>query len=201
MTDKTDLDDDSPVHPMPEPGPDNPEGMSSIDRLPLMIHSQYIKDLSFENPNAPLPLQKAAGKPRVDVDLAMDAKKLEMEGYEDAYEVVLHVNLKVVRGTVVTFVAELEYGMMVTLDQVPEEKIHPLLLIEMPTYMFPYVREIIANITQKAGFYPFMMAPVNFKALYRKRFGGPRPAVTTRDAPAEDAEKSKAEKGKAKETA
>lgn len=156
------------------PGPDMPEGVASIDRLPVMIHGQYIKDLSFENPNAPMPLRKSDGPPAIDVDFSMDARKVDVPGYEDAYEVVLYVSVNAKKGDLTTFIAELEYGMMVTLQDVPADKVHPLLLIEMPNYMFPYVRQIISDMTQQAGYLPFYLTPVNFKALYRKRFGGPQ---------------------------
>ena len=147
------------------PPPDLPEDAGSIDRLPVVIHAQYIRDLSFENPNAPMPLKKADGEPNINID-----------GFSNAYEVVLNVTAKATKGEMVTFIVEIEYGMMVTVDDVPEDKIHPLLLIEMPNYMFPYVRQIVSDVTQKAGYMPLLLAPVNFKALYRKRFGGP--AVT-----------------------
>lgn len=174
---------------MTMPGPDMPENVGSVDRLPVTIHAQYIKDLSFENPNAPMPLRKGDGKPALDVDFMMDARKIEMEGYEDAYEVSLRVSANAKKGDLTTFIVELEYGMMVTLQDVPEDKIHPLLLIEMPGYLFPYVRQIISELTQQAGYMPFLLTPVNFKALYRKRFGGPQATAHGRVAQAEAAEK------------
>lgn len=158
------------------PAPDMPEGVQSIDRLPVTIHSQYIKDLSFENPNAPMPLKKNDGKPAIDVDFSMDVKKIEVEGYENAYEVVLYISVNAKKGDLTTFILELEYGLMATLENVPEDKIHPLLLIEMPNYMFPYARQIVSDMTQAAGYMPFLLTPVNFKGLYRKRFGGPQVA-------------------------
>lgn len=169
------------------PGPDMPDGMSSIDRLPVTIQAQYIKDLSFENPNAPMPLRKSEGQPGVAVDFSMDARKLEIEGFTDTYEVVLYVSVHARKGEATSFILELEYAMMVTLNDVPEDKVHPLLLIEMPHYLFPYVRQIVSDLTQQAGFMPFMLTPVNFKALYRKRFGGPQPAVHARQSEKETA--------------
>ncbi len=156
------------------PPPDMPEGVSSVDRLPVIIHAQYIRDLSFENPNAPMPLRKAAGESKIDVDFSMDARQVEVPGYENSYEVALYVSVHAKKGEMSTFIIELEYGMMVTLQDVPADKIHPLLLIEMPNYMFPYVRAIVSDLTQQAGYLPFFLSPVNFKALYRKRFGGPQ---------------------------
>lgn len=155
------------------PPPDMPDDVGAIDRLPVVIHAQYIRDLSFENPNAPMPLKKAEGEPNISIEFGMDARKVEVDGFSNSYEVVLNVTAKATKGEMVTFIVEIEYGMMVTVDDVPEDKIHPLLLIEMPNYMFPYVRQIVSDVTQKAGYMPLLLAPVNFKALYRKRFGGP----------------------------
>ncbi len=167
------------------PGPDIPENMHSIDRLPVTIHAQYIKDLSFENPNAPMPLTKSDGKPAIGVDFSMDARKVEVKDFENAYEVALYVSVNAKKGDITTFLLELEYGMMVTLENVPEDKVHPLLLIEMPNYLFPYARQIVSDMTQAAGYMPFLLSPVNFKALYRKRFGGPK-AGNPGDTPAKD---------------
>jgi preprotein translocase subunit SecB len=156
------------------PGPDMPDGMSSIDRMPITIHAQYIKDLSFENPNAPMPLRKSDGKSQINVDFSMDAQEVELEGLENTYEVTLFVNVHARKGDITSFLIELEYAMALSVHDVPEDKIHPLLLIEMPHYLFPFGRQIVSDLTQSAGFMPFMLAPVNFKALYRKRFGGPQ---------------------------
>lgn len=175
-----------------KPGPLPNEGQS-IDRLPVVIHAQYIRDFSFENPNAPMPLQKGEGKPSIAVDFSMDARKLENPDIKDAYEVVLYVSVKAAKGESVTFIAELEYGMMVSVQDVPEDKVHPLLLIEMPNYMFPYVRQIISDVTANAGYMPFYLTPVNFKALYRKQFGGPKP-TTIQTAKGDSAPEAETEK-------
>ena len=175
-----------------KPGADVPDGMNSVDRLPVTIHAQYIKDLSFENPNAPFPLQRAEGAPDIKVDFSMDAQKIELEGYEDTYEVLLYISVNAKKGGLTSFIVELEYGMAVSVNDVPEDKVHPLLLIEMPTYLFPYARQIVSDMTQAAGYMPFMLAPVNFKALYRQRFGGPQVNVHKRSDDSTNQEQSDA---------
>ena len=155
--------------------PDSVAPNTQIDRMPVTIHAQYIKDLSFENPNAPMPLTKSDGEPTMNVEFAMDAKKIEMEGYENSFEVSLHVEVEAKKGELTSFMIDLQYGMMLSIGKgVPEDRIHPLLLIEMPSYLFPYVRQIISEMTQQAGYLPLLLSPVNFKALYRQRFGGPQ---------------------------
>ena len=60
------------------PPPDMPDDVGAIDRLPVVIHAQYIRDLSFENPNAPMPLKKAEGEPNISIEFGMDARKVEV---------------------------------------------------------------------------------------------------------------------------
>lgn len=157
-----------------KPSPDIPEDVGSIDRLPVLIQSQYLRDLSFENPNGAMPVKDIKGEPNMNIEFGMDARKIDIEGVDNSYEVILNVTATATKGETTTFIIEVEYGMHVVVEDVPEDKIHPLLLIEMPHYMFPYIRHIVSDTTQRAGFMPLMLAPVNFKALYRKRFGGPQ---------------------------
>ncbi len=141
--------------------------------IPVMIHAQYIKDLSLENPNAPETYRRAQdGAPVMDVNFTMDARKLdngETEG-ADLYEVSLGVTASAKRGDMTMFVVEVLYGLTCSLQKVPDERRHPFLLIEMPRYMFPFVRQIISQMTQSAGYAPLMLSPVDFKRLYMERF-------------------------------
>ena len=141
--------------------------------LPVMIHAQYIKDLSFENPNAPETYRVGQeGKPAMDIDFSMDARSLETRKVEmgDLYEVSLGVTVHAKRGETVLFVAEIVYGLTCSLKDVPQEKHHPFLLIEMPRYIFPYVRQLLAQLTQSAGYAPLLLTPIDFKRFYMDRF-------------------------------
>jgi preprotein translocase subunit SecB len=141
-------------------------------RLPVVIHGQYIKDLSFENPNAPASLRPAKdGKPVMDINFSMDAHKIAMPGLDNAYEVTLGVAATAKKDGNIAFILEVEYALTVSLEGVAEESVHPMLLIEMPRYMFPFVRQIVANVTQQGGFMPLMLAPVDFRNFYMQRYG------------------------------
>ncbi len=141
-------------------------------RLPVIIHGQYIKDLSFENPNAPASLRPAKdGKPVMDINFSMDAHKIAMPGLDNAYEVTLGVAATAKKDGNIAFILEVEYALTVSVEAMEEEKIHPMLLIEMPRYMFPFVRQIVANVTQQGGFMPLMLAPVDFRNFYAQRYG------------------------------
>ena len=163
------LEQDSPPDLSPPPGPDDAQ---AHHQLPVRIHSQYIKDLSFENPNAPGVMRGGLGRPTMDVDFAMDARKVRIEDSEP-FEVTLGVRVKATRGDMVAFIAEIEYAVLVSVgDKVPPGQVRPLLLIEIPRLAFPFVRQLIADLSQQAGFMPLLLAPVDFRSIYMKRFGG-----------------------------
>lgn len=153
-------------------------------RLPVMIHGQYLKDLSFENPNAPQILRGGQGKPVMDVNFSMEARNIDpIEGNDRLYEVTLGVEATAKRGERTAFICEVQYAVLVSVGQdVPEDQIHPLLLIEMPRFAFPFVRQIVADMTQSAGFMPLLMAPVDFRAFYVQRFGGKDRAAAAKTA-------------------
>lgn len=142
-------------------------------KAPVTIHTQYIRDLSFENPNAPNSLRNSGKAPQLDINIGMDARKLEMaESEESFYEVVLNARAIATNDKDPVFVAELQYGVTVSLDKdFPEESHHPFLLIEVPRLAFPYVRQILADMTMQGGFPPLMLNPVDFQALYMEQFG------------------------------
>lgn len=140
--------------------------------MPINIHAQYIRDLSFENPNAPESLRPSASSPEMDINIGMDARKLEGDDIPNLFEVVLNVRAAALRGEDPVFIAELQYGVTVSIgSEVPEENHHPLLLIEIPRMAFPFVRQIMSNVTVQGGFPPLLLNPVDFHALYMNRFG------------------------------
>lgn len=153
------------------------ESIAAANRMPVMIHAQYLKDISFENPNAPHILMPGLGKPDIDINFSMDAHKLDLgdaeknQGLDNLYEVSLGVHIKSTRGDKTAFIAEIEYGMSVSLNGVPENRHHPVLLIEIPKFMFPYVRQIATELTAQGGYPPLVLAPVNFSKFYMDKFG------------------------------
>ena len=141
-------------------------------RTPVTIHAQYVKDISFENPNSPESLGSLPGKPVLDVSFSMDAQKKDWMNLPDTYEVTVGVNVVAKRGETTAFVVEVLYAVLVTLIDVPEEKHHPMLMIEIPKYAYPYMRQIVSDMTQSGGFMPLMLAPMDFRNFYMQRFGG-----------------------------
>lgn len=148
-----------------------PENVATAQSLPIQIHAQYVKDQSFENPNAPETLRAGQEAPQMDININMDAAKVESDKVENLYEVRLRMSATAKRKEQIVYVAEIEYAAAVSLGNVPKEHHHPLLLIEIPRIIFPFARQIMADMTQSGGYPPLMMSPVDFQQLYLQQFG------------------------------
>lgn len=132
--------------------------------LPIRINAQYVKDLSFENPRAPQSLQPQEGQPKVDVHVDVKATKLA----ESVFEVVLTTTVNGTGDQGQLFLAELSYAGVFTLEGFPETHIQSILLVECPRLLFPFARNIIADVTRDGGFPPLLIQPVDFAQLYRQ---------------------------------
>lgn len=152
--------------------------------LPITVHAQYVRDISFENPNAPDSLRGGLSSPEMDVNVSMDARELEDDDIKNLYEVALTISATAKREDKTFFVAEVIYGVTVSIgDVVPESQHHPILFIEIPRLAFPFARQIMATITSQGGYPPVLLNPVDFQALYMERF---KDEITTaQKAPAE----------------
>ena len=132
----------------------------------IHVLGQYIKDMSFENPGAPRSLRpndKAA--PKLDVNVNVNAKPQSAT----EFEIELKLEAKAVRGDETLFIIEVTYAGLFQIRNVPQEHVHPLLLIECPRLLFPFARQIVADATRQGGFPPLMIDPVDFAGLYRQR--------------------------------
>ena len=134
---------------------------------PLQIHTQYIKDLSFEAPQMPFTIVSMKTPPKLEVSIDTNAACVQKEESRYTVELTVKLNAKNDEGKT-TFLCELTYGALVTLN-VPNEHVQPLLLIEVPHLMFPYIRSIISNTTRESGMVPLTLSPIDFAALYRSR--------------------------------
>lgn len=153
-----------------------PEGdIGQIPQTPLVVHAQYLKDMSFENPHAPEILQAAKTQPEMDLNLSMDVRKLENEKMEHFYEVSLNVSAKASREGKEMFIAEIIFAAAVSITGIDEKKHHPLLLTEVPYMLFPFVRQILSSATQAGGYIPLNLSPVDFRTMYLKRFANQTP--------------------------
>jgi preprotein translocase subunit SecB len=130
----------------------------------LNVLAQYTKDLSFENPNAPASLAPQANQPNISININVGANNLS----DTEYEVVLSIEGKADAQGSVLFSFELAYAGVFRIANVPQENLHPLVMIECPRLLFPFAREIVATAVRDGGFPPLMLDPVDFVGLYRQ---------------------------------
>lgn len=149
-----------------ETGTDNGEQFANgEDNQPQVgIISQYIKDLSFENPNSPAVYQWQ-GQPRIDVQFNIGSQ----QAAEDVYEVALKVDISAEAEQGTAFKVDLMYAGLFGLRNVPEENLQPFLFAEAPRLLFPFARRIISDAIQDGGFPPLLLDPIDFGALYLQR--------------------------------
>jgi preprotein translocase subunit SecB len=133
----------------------------------VKINSQYIKDLSFEVPNAPEVFVNQIAKPDIAISIDINAVKLA----DNIYEVVLKIKAEAKNDNKTIFINELSYGGVFTLDKQiqNQQEIEQILLIYCPNILFPFARKIVANCTLDGNFPPLMLEPINFSDLYQKR--------------------------------
>ena len=137
----------------------------------INILAQYVRDISFENPLAPDSLRTDRTTPKMDINIGVDARKVPDDKLENMYESVMNIRaIATVAEDQPVFIIELVYGTTVVLKDVPEENHHPVMLIEVPRLSFPYVRQILSDLTQQGGFPPLMINPVDFQQLYMERY-------------------------------
>lgn len=134
--------------------------------LPIIMRAQYVKDLSFENPNPIAAFtQDQDVQPAISVNIQAKADNLGGGNFE----VVLEARVEAKRKENTLFIAEISYGAVVGIEGVDEKEAAPLVMIEAPHLMFPFVRNIICDVTRDGGFPPLLLAPVDFAALYRQQ--------------------------------
>ena len=150
----------------PPPGAGGAAGTQQQAAAPrLAVVTQYVKDLSFENPGAPQALLPGGPRPQIGVRVNVTSQPLEGE----RYEVVLQVNVEARAGEQALFVLELAYAGVFGLSNMPAEAAQPVVLIECPRLLFPFARRVVADVTRDGGFPPLMIEPIDFLGLYRRR--------------------------------
>ena len=184
-TDKKPDEQDGGVDAAPAGG-ETPPQAGARDEQALMVNAQYIKDLSFEVPGAPTIfglLNEEA--PDISVNVNVSANPLQ----EKTFEVILSIQAQCKIKEKVGFILELEYAGVFTLN-LPDEHIQPVLLIECARLLFPFARNILADVSRDGGFPPLMLGPIDFAAMFQNQIqkmektnatGG----ETTRGAPGE----------------
>jgi preprotein translocase subunit SecB len=152
------------------PPPSGPQAVMP----PLTVNVQYVKDLSFEVPGAPQIYSTLRSQPQVSINLDVQVRRLA-EG-QPVFEVTLAIraegtdpNQAATEPKQFVFIAELSYAGLFTLTNVPDNAVEPMLLVECPRLMFPYARNILADITRDGGFPPVLLQPIDFVSLWQAR--------------------------------
>lgn len=139
----------------------------------ISVLTQYVKDLSFENPHAPRSLAPSPQPPAINVQVNVDAAPMS----ETDFEVTLRTEGKAEAQGLLLFGFELVYSGIFRIQNVPPDSMQPVVLIECPRLLFPFAREIIATITRNGGFPPLLLNPMDFVALYRQRLAAEQPGM------------------------
>ena len=142
--------------------PTNGNGADNEPAIGLI--SQYIKDLSVENPNAPDSYQWQ-GQPQLDVQFNINARMIEAEVHEVGLKVT--ITAKAEQGT--AYIIDLDYCGLIGMRNITEEQAHPFLFAEAPRILFPFVRRIISDAVRDTGYPPLLLDPIDFQGLYMQR--------------------------------
>jgi preprotein translocase subunit SecB len=151
--------------------PELQPGASQMPAPQIGVLMQYVKDLSFENPNAPRALTPSSQQPSIKINIGVDAAPVA----ENNVEVTMRLDGKAEVEGLALFGFELLYAGVFRILNVPPESIQPIIMVECPRLLFPFVREIVATTTRNGGFPPLLLEPVDFAALYRGRMTQPAP--------------------------
>ena len=141
----------------------------------ILVHAQYIKDLSFENPNAPRVLMEGLNQPDVEITVNVGAQLIN----ENQYEVTLNIAAKASVEKTTLFLVDLSFAGLVTPEGAGTDEINPLIMIEAPRLLFPFARAIISDATRDGGFMPLNIQPVDFVAVYQHNLAQQAAAKTS----------------------
>jgi preprotein translocase subunit SecB len=136
------------------------------------VLAQYVKDLSFENPNAPRSMAPTGQQPTINIQVNVDAAPIAATDFE----VTLRLEGKAESQGMLLFEFELIFAGAFRIQNVPADSLQPVVLIECPRLLFPFAREIVATAVRNGGFAPLLLDPIDFVSLYRQRLAAAPPA-------------------------
>lgn len=139
--------------------------MSDKKNTTLKTLGQFIKDLSFENIAAQQSRQ-GAGTPDIQVKINLDASKRQQDNQYNA-SIKVNIESKDAKSQENIFLLELDYGGIFLIENAPEDQLHPLLMIECPRLLFPFVRRVIHDVTRDGGYPPLNLDSVDFLSMYK----------------------------------
>jgi len=138
--------------------------VSEQEQPAFSIEKIYVKDLSLEVPSAPQVFLQPE-QPQIEVQLGQSAQQVQ----PGLFEVALKVTVTAKSGDKTLFLVEAEQAAIFQIRNVPETEMGPVLGIVCPNIIFPYAREAISDLINRAGFPPVLLAPINFEAIHQQR--------------------------------
>ncbi len=144
-----------------------PQPQAAMPQIGVL--AQYVKDLSFENPNAPRSLAPTGQQPTINIQVNVEAAPIAGGGSGTDFEVNLRLEGKAESQATLLFSFELIFSGAFRIQNVPAESLQPVVMIECPRLLFPFAREIIATAVRNGGFPPLLLEPIDFVSLYRQR--------------------------------
>jgi preprotein translocase subunit SecB len=142
--------------------PQGNNGSGEGPAVRVQILAQYVKDLSFENPGAPM---NPAVRPAIDLGVDLQARRIE----GDTYEVDIRLRVSAKNEEKTLFLMELSYAGLLLIQNIPEDVLQQVLLIDAPHLLFPFARRVVADTIRDGGMPPLMIEPIDFMALYRAK--------------------------------
>ena len=142
------------------------EEKQALSQPQVKIINQFIKDLSFENIAAQKGLTSETLSPEIKVNVNLEAKKRPVE---NQYDVIIKTNIssETKSSKEMLFILEIYYGGIFQITNIPDDQLHPYLLIECPRILFPYLRRIISDITRDGGYPPINLDQIDFLSMYK----------------------------------
>ena len=142
------------------------EEKQALSQPQVKIINQFIKDLSFENIAAQKGLTSKTLSPEIKVSVNLEAKKRPVENH---YDVIIKTNIssETKSSKEMLFMLEIYYGGIFQITNIPDDQLHPYLLIECPRILFPYLRRIISDITRDGGYPPINLDQIDFLSMYK----------------------------------
>ena len=131
----------------------------------MQILGQFIKDLSFEN-IAAQESEKGTGTPNIEVKINLDASKRTQDDQYNS-SIKISVESKDTKTNKNIFLLELDYGGIFKIENIPDDQLHPFLMIECPRMLFPFVRRVVHDVTRDGGYPPLNLDSIDFLAMYR----------------------------------
>lgn len=145
--------------------PSAPEGAPGpADSPHLRVLAQYVKELSFQNPMAAASSQAYEVQPTIDMGVEVKSRPMGDKG--DAAEVDLCINVQAKRVETIMFSVNLVYSGVFQFVDVRPDDVEPLIWIECPRLLFPFSRQILAEVTREGGYPPLLINPIDFTPLY-----------------------------------